>query len=166
MKITQIVIVTAALFSCHARSQTMAQDITAHWASYIVVSSALPQRQLVSLARDAAKSKSVMVLNGFVNGQNSIQEAQRFIAEINRQCCTVEQPSRWIIDPKLVARYGVQAAPTFILARGESLQPSAWSKVAGDLDLASALKTFAQRSRSADVRRQASALYTQSFARP
>ncbi|PTT93021.1 hypothetical protein DBR42_00850 [Pelomonas sp. HMWF004] len=155
-----------AFSSLGAQAQTMAQDITAHWVSYIVVSSSLPQRQLVSLARDAAVSNSVMVLNGFVNGQNSIPEAQRFITEINQQCCTREKPSRWIIDPKLVARYSVRAAPTFILARGESMQPADWSKVAGDLDLASALKVFAQKSRSADLRQQATDLYNKTFAAP
>jgi len=158
--------IVAATFTMAAQCQSMAADITAHWVSYIVVSSSMPQRQIVDLARDAARSNSVMVLNGFIGSQNSLPEVQRYITEINRQCCTPQRPSRWVIDPKVVTRYGVKAAPTFILARGESMHPSDWSKVAGDLDLATALKMFAQKSSSAGIRQQATSLYNASYATP
>lgn len=147
----------------HAES-TMKNDILARWTTFIVVSSTLPHDQLVSLAREASAANAVMVLNGFTNINNSIPDEQRFISEINAECCTEKRPSRWVINPKIIQRYRIAAAPSFVIARGESTRNEDFSVISGDIDLANALKSFAQKSGSLGVRQHARAVYQHTYA--
>ncbi len=144
----------------------MQDDIRAQWATYIVVSSTVPRDQLVSLAHDAGLAGAVMVLNGFPNKIINIQEVQIMISEINAACCDKAHPSRWVIDPKIAARYHVSAVPSFVIARGESARDEDFSVVTGDLDLPNALKSFAQRSGIYAIRQRAIAVYQHAFAAP
>jgi conjugal transfer pilus assembly protein TrbC len=153
----------AALTLSVANAESMQNDILAQWRTYVVVSSTLPRDQLVSLAHEASLANAVMVLNGFPNKNNSIPDTQRFISEVNSICCD-KRPSRWIIDPKISERYHVTAAPSFVIARGESGRNEDFSVISGDLDLANALKFFAQRSGSSAVRQHATVVYQRAFA--
>lgn len=155
--------VVAALAAFPVNAQSMQSDIRAQWVTYIVVSSTLPHEQLVSLAHEASVAQAVMVLNGFPDKKNSIQEVQRMISEINMACCDKQRPSRWVIDPKIPMRYHVTAAPGFVIARGESMRNEDYSVMTGDSDLANALKTFAHRSASLAVRQHAITVYQRAF---
>jgi conjugal transfer pilus assembly protein TrbC len=145
-------------------AQTMQEEILAEWKTYIVVSSAMPREQLVSLAHEAGIANAVIVLNGFPGGDTNLQSSQKMITEINEACCDKQNPSRWIIEPRISRRYHITAAPSFVIARGESTRNEDFSVITGDIDLANALKYMAQRSGSAEIRRVAATTYQRTFA--
>jgi len=163
-KYTLSLLVVFSLIAPSVNCQTMQSDMLAKWETYIVVSSTLPRDQIISLAREASLANSVMVLNGFISKDNNFQEVQKFVAEINQECCTKQHPSRWVIDPKIIERYHITVAPSFVIGLGSSKRNEDYSVVSGDLDLANALKLFAQRSGSNSVRQHASSVYQQAFA--
>lgn len=156
-------LVLSSLNTSNSYADSIVQDAMAKWQSYIVVSSNMPHTQLVSLAHEASISNTVMVLNGFTNKENSIPGVQQFISEINSECCEKRNVSRWIIDPKIAQRYHIKTAPTFLIARGESVNNEDYSLLSGDIDLANALKYFAQRSSSLQIRQQANHIYQNSY---
>jgi conjugal transfer pilus assembly protein TrbC len=145
------------------KAETMQSGIRAQWATYIVVSTTMPREQIVSLAHEASLANAVMVLNGFTGKNNNFQDVQILIGEINAACCDKQRPSRWVIDPRIIQRYRIDAAPSFVIGRGESPRNEDFSLVTGDLDLANALKTFAQQSRISAVRQYATATYQRAF---
>ncbi len=146
-----------------ANAQSMLLDMLAEWRIYIVVSSTLPRDQLIALAHEASIADAVLVLNGFPNSNNSFPNTQRWISDVNVACCDKRRPARLIIDPKISERYHITAAPSFIIARGESGRNEDFSVISGDLDLANALKSFAQRSGSSVVRQRATTVYQRAF---
>ena len=150
----------------NTQAQSMQEDIRAQWATYIVVSSSVPRDQLVSLAHDAGLAGAIIVLNGFPNKIISIHDVQIMISEINAACCDRANQSRWVIDPKIAERYHVSAVPSFVIARGESARDGDFSVITGDMDLANALKSFAQRSGIYAIRQRAMAVYQHAFVTP
>lgn len=166
MKIQNLALFVLLAVATAAGAQSMQNDILAQWKIYIVVSSAMPHEQLVALAHEAGLADAVMVLNGFPGEDASFQSAQKMIGEINEACCDKRHPSRWIVEPRISSRYRITAAPSFVIARGESTKNEDFSVLTGDFDLANALKVFVQRAGSAEIRRIAARSYQQTFAAP
>ncbi|MBU9371006.1 type-F conjugative transfer system pilin assembly protein TrbC [Burkholderia multivorans] len=153
-------IVALALFAAapvHAEP-SLSETIAAPWNTYIFVSSRMPLQSIIEVTREASRAHAVIVLTGFAGEESTLTSTQRYAADINRACCTT-QPARWIVDPVLTRRYGVTAAPSFVIAHGASENPGEFSKVAGDMSLSQALKFFAQSSRLPSARDYASKLY-------
>lgn len=145
-----------------ARSQSMFEAIRAEWHFYVLVSSTMPRESLVQIARDAQKSRAVIVLRGMGEGQNGMVAARDFAAEINTQCCS-RNPPAWMIHPALFDRYKVKSAPAFVVAKGEGTGADDFSLVYGDVGIPAALKFIAQTSRNSATRAQSSSIYTRSF---
>lgn len=130
---------------------------------YIFVSAKMPQTTLVNLARDAHRTGMTMVLNGYaVDGPGGMDATKQKVVEINRACCA-KSGAHWQINPLLVARYKIRAVPTFVIARGTGNRPSDFAKISGEMSVANALKSFAQQSSQADIRRKATETYTRAF---
>jgi conjugal transfer pilus assembly protein TrbC len=147
-----------------ASAQSMVESIRAGWATYIFVSTSMPERDLVDLAREASQANATLVFRGFApNSSNAInlQALQSLVAEIDQRCCS-GKPVSWMVDPRLFERYRVQAVPAFVLAFGAG-GPTEYSLVTGDMALANALKFFTQTSALPGVRAQAASVYAQAY---
>jgi conjugal transfer pilus assembly protein TrbC len=142
----------------HADQPTLLDTITAPWNTLIFVSTRMPQASVLKLAREASQANAILVLTGFIAEDGTLTATQRYVAGINNACCG-KKPARWMIDPVLTRRFHVTAAPTFVLAHGESDNPGEYSKVAGEISLAQALKFFAQTSQLPSARDYASHVY-------
>jgi conjugal transfer pilus assembly protein TrbC len=156
--------------AAHAQvgTESMAESMRKGWTTYIFVSSKMPRQSLVDLAREASQSGATLVLRG---GQDTSGQAgnlfdtstiQQTIASINQACCGERAPG-WILDPVLVDRYRVTAAPTFVIAWSTGNAANQFTSVSGDMSLANALKFVAQGSSLASMRERAKALYAASF---
>lgn len=140
----------------------MAESIRAGWKTYIFVSSKMPRTSLVDLAAEASMANAVLILNGFEGRPGDMVGMQQFISEINNACCKSHKPA-WAIHPKLVDRYHVVAAPSFVVGYGELGTPNNYSLVAGDMTLANALKYMVKESKLDAVRKQADKVYAEAF---
>lgn len=127
---------------------------------YVFVSSRLSDTTLIPLARDARQAGFTLVLNGF---WGDLASTRQRIAGINAACCTNNGP-HWQINPLLFQRYKVTLVPSYVMAVGPGDSPQDYSKVAGEMSMANALKFFGQQSRLPSVRRLASAAYNKAFA--
>ena len=177
--------VAGALLSCVAApagAQPLEQSLRHPWSVYIFVATTMPHQSLVSLAREAALAHASLTFRGFPGTSFDLPGEQRLIAQLNEECCGVEPdhvrapahasarsaarapvvPS-WSIDPALYQRFDVTVVPTFVLAETGNTGQQAFTKVSGDMALASALKYFAQASSSAARRQAAAAIYQSSF---
>lgn len=150
-----------AAASVHAEPP-LSETIAAPWNTYVFVSTRMPLQSVIELAREASQARAVVVLTGFGGGESTLTSTQQYAAEINRACCA-KQPARWIIDPVLTRRYGVRAAPSFVVAHGSSEDPGEFSKVAGEMSLSQALKFFAQTSKLPSARDYASKVYYSAY---
>lgn len=151
-------------------SQSLATDMRSGWQTYIFVSSRMPRRSLVELTREASRANAVLVLRGFdVRDGEPVDLAatQRWIAVLQAECCSGGDrgvaAARWVVDPRLFERFHVQAAPTFVLAWPGADPERDAVRVEGDMALANALKFFAQRSRSPNLRAAAAQIYAKSY---
>lgn len=163
---------------------SLAMDMRSGWQTYIFVSSRMPRRSLVELTREETLANAVLVLRGFdVRDGDPVDlvAAQRWIAELQAECCGTPAArgngagttgnggkvaftaARWIVDPHLFERFHVQAAPTFVLAWPGADPERDAVRVEGDMALANALKFFAQRSRSPNLRLAAAQIYAKSY---
>ena len=147
------------------QAQTMSQALQPPgWSTYVFVSTAMPRQNLVTLAMDAHKARATLVLRGgFAPRAGGLQELQRFILDINAQCCAGQSVS-WVLDPRLFEHFGVRAAPTFVLARGTAQDAPSYAAVSGDMELANALKWMAQNAQSPALRARASEAYRSAYA--
>jgi len=127
---------------------------------YVFVSSKMSDTTLIALARDARGAGLTMVLNGF---WGDLDSTRRRVGEINRACCG-QRGAAWQINPLLFQRYRITAVPAFVIAVGPGDAAGDFSKVAGEMSVANALKFFGQRSALADVRKYASKAYVAAFA--
>jgi conjugal transfer pilus assembly protein TrbC len=160
--------------AAHAQSGTesMAESMRKGWSTYIFVSSKMPRQSLVDLAREASQSGATLVLRGGQGGGQGTSgqvgnlfdtaTIQQTIGSINQACCGEQAPG-WILDPVLVDRYRVTAAPTFVIAWSTGNAGNQFTSVSGDMSLANALKFVAQGSSLASMRERAKALYAASF---
>lgn len=170
-------IVAAALaVSCeHSHAQELERSMRHPWTLYVFVSTGMPHQTLVDLAREAGQAHAAVVFRGFLGGQFDITAEQRFVAQLNAECCDVHPAvggagalnsaavPAWSIDPALYRRFGVDVVPTFVLAATGTTGDKTFSKVAGDMALANALKYFAQKSAIAPIRQQAAAIYQSTY---
>lgn len=150
-----------SLVSAVAHSQTFSQSfIRPAWHTYIFVSTKMPRANLIALAREAARTKSVLVLNGFDEKDGGVSALHRMVAEINEHCCAKQEIS-WVIHPKLFTSYNIKATPAFVIARSEtSSRPEDVAIVYGDMTLANALKYIAQESKFVELRQRAANIYS------
>ncbi|MCX4151040.1 MULTISPECIES: TrbC family F-type conjugative pilus assembly protein [Paraburkholderia] len=142
--------------------ESLLGTMTAKWNTYIFVSTRMPQRDVVALAREASAAKATIVLNGFGGSDDTLMSTERYATQINALCCG-KRPAHWIIDPVIAQRYRVKSAPTFVVAHGESENAGEYSAVAGDMSLSQALKFFAQGSRHQAAREYATQTYSSAF---
>jgi conjugal transfer pilus assembly protein TrbC len=168
----------ALLMSCpmSAHPQELERAIRQPWTLYVFVSTGMPHQSLVDLARDAARAHAAMVFRGFPGGAFDLQGEQRLVARLNEECCRAQRSAptgageserlmpasvvpAWSIDPMLYHRFDVTVVPTFVIAATGVADEQSFSKVSGDMALASALKYFAQRSAIPSIRQQAVSLY-------
>lgn len=130
---------------------------------YVFVSPTMPDASLIALARDARKAGMTLVLNGFYeDGRGGLDATRRKIAAINSACCA-NAGAHWQVNPLLFQRYGVKATPSFVIAKGTGTGAGDFSKVAGEMSVANALKFFGQESRVSDIRDKARDIYTRAF---
>lgn len=135
------------------------------WNTYIFVSTKMPRESLVALAKESIQAKATLVFNGYSEGPNGLSEWRKYVDGINTSCCK-NQPVSWMIHPKLFERYTIKTSPTFVLAYGEDRNPNTFVSVSGDMNLANALKFFAQESKVPALSRQAASLYGKVYATP
>lgn len=168
----------ALLMSCptSAHPQELERAIRQPFSLYIFVSSGMPHQSLVSLAREAVRAHAAMVFRGFPGGTFDLQGEQRLVAQLNEECCRAQRagptgagggerltstsvvPS-WSVDPALYHRFDVTVVPAFVLATTVGIGENSFSKVSGDMALASALKFFAQRSSIPAIRQESVSRY-------
>ena len=156
--------------------QELERAIRQPWTLYVFVSTGMPHQSLVDLARDAARAHAAMVFRGFPGGTFDLQGEQRLVAQLNEECCRPQRTApagagandrltpasvvpAWSVDPVLYRRFDITVVPTFVIAATGGTDAQSFSKVSGDMALASALKYFAQRSALPTIRQQAVSFY-------
>jgi len=149
---------TASLVMCThtAQCQTLSESILARWQTYIFVSTEMPRSQLDALARDSLNTRTTLVFNGF--GREGQAAIQKYVFQVNQSCCMGK--ASFAIDPVLNSKYKVTSVPTFLLAKGTSTLPTEFSMMSGDMQWANALKYWAQESKLAQIRQEATNLYS------
>jgi len=156
--------------------QELERAIRQPWTVYVFVSAGMPHQSLVELAREAARAHAAMVFRGFPGGVFDLQGEQRLVAQLNEECCHQQRTAptgsggsghltstsvvpAWSVDPALYRQFDVTVVPTFVIAATGATDELLFSKVSGDMALASALKYFAQRSAIPLIRQQAVSRY-------
>jgi conjugal transfer pilus assembly protein TrbC len=115
----------------------------------IFVTLAMPRASLDLLTEQAARSGAVLVLRGL-----KAQSMRETLATVGDLIGT--RAVAWTIDPEAFSRFGIDKAPTFVLALTDSaaqeacgaagcVTPSSFVKVAGDVSLAYALEAMMRR---------------------
>lgn len=156
-------LLTLVLLSPLLALAQMAESMKAKdpWRLYVFVSTTMPTRAVISLAREASRTKATLVLKGFPSA-TTINGAREYVEQINQACCDKKGPG-WIVHPKLFETFDVKAVPAFVLTQSETPQEGLTSSVSGDMAVANALKFFAQESRSQLIRTNAVRIYESSF---
>lgn len=131
------------------------------WRLYVFVSTNMPARAVIALAKEAARTKATMVLKGFPNA-STINGALEYAEQINQACCDKKGPG-WIVHPKLYESFSIKAVPAFVLTQTDAPQDLLTSTVTGDMAVSNALKFFAQESKSEHIRAAATRIYEKSF---
>lgn len=115
----------------------------------IFVTLAMPRASLDLLTEQAARTGAVLVLRGLK--AQSMRETLATVGDL-----IGSRTVAWTIDPEAFARFGIEKAPTFVLAltdaaaqeaceAGGCVTPSGFLKVAGDVSLAYALEAMMRR---------------------
>lgn len=113
----------------------------------IFVTLDMPQGSLRRLVDQAERAGAVLVLRGLKN--QSMRQTVAAVSELLGQ-----RKAGWVIDPEAFERYGVEAAPTFLLTMGEDAPtcsaatctvPRPFISVSGDVSLDYALDHMARR---------------------
>ncbi len=157
-----ILTIAFSLLTTQALAQALvAQFKTPDWHTYIFVTTKMSRTNLIALAREASRTKAILVFNGFEE-EGGIAALQKKIAEINTQCCDKREVS-WVIHPKLFERYRVQSAPAFVLALAQEASQTPriedFVMISGDMTLANALKFMAQESKVPTLKKRAGEVY-------
>lgn len=113
----------------------------------VFVSFSMPQATLSRLADQAARSRAVLVIRGFVNG--SLKETVAKVKDL-----IGDRQVGFQIDPQAFDRFAVTATPTFVLVRDGAVPgdcggntcfaAEAFVSVVGDVSLDYALEHFQQ----------------------
>jgi conjugal transfer pilus assembly protein TrbC len=165
-----------------APAQQLEATMRHPWTLYVFVSTGMPHAALVNLAREAGLAHASMVLRGFPGSTFDLGAGQRLVTQLNEECCGVsarsaqsqsvtgaaaptaaQQSPGWSIDPALYRRFDVSVVPTFVLAATGGTGDDTFTKVSGDMALASALKYVAQGSSSAARRAAAASIYQSAY---
>jgi conjugal transfer pilus assembly protein TrbC len=114
----------------------------------VFVTLGMPERTLRLLVGQAARAHAVLVLRGLQNA--SMRQTAVRVQQLIDQSAVEFQ-----IDPQAFDRFGVRVAPTFVLvkpearvsncAAGACVAPDGFASIAGDVSIAYALETIAQR---------------------
>lgn len=115
----------------------------------IFVTLAMPRASLDLLTEQAARTGAVLVLRGLK--AQSMRETFAVVSDL-----IGSRAVAWTIDPEAFSRFGIDKAPTFVLALTEAaaqeacgaggcVTPSGFVKVAGDVSLAYALEAMMRR---------------------
>ena len=109
------------------------------------VSFAMPQASLERLVSDAAKSNTVLVLRGLVDGDlaTTFRAVQDLLGE---------RKVGWVLDSEAFKRFDVRVTPTYVLLQpgasyrecelGQCYSDAAYLKLSGDVPIAYALEAF------------------------
>lgn len=156
-------LITLALISPFVTAAQMVESMKAKdpWRLYVFVSSSMPTQTVVSLAREASRTRATLVLRGFPDS-STVNGAREYVEKINQACCDKKGPG-WIVHPKLFESFAIKSVPAFVLTQTETPQQGVTSVVSGDMALANALKFFAQESRNPTIRTNASRIYENAF---
>lgn len=168
--------------SAPAQAQQLEQAMRHPWPLYVFVSTSMPHRDLVDLAREASHARASLVFRGFPGSLFDLGAEQRLIAQLDEECCGVvagaaqsdahsgrpvttsaQEVPAWSVDPALYHRFDVSVVPTFVLAGTGASGDQAFTKVAGDMSLANALKNFAQGSAIPAFRQAAASIYQSAY---
>lgn len=153
------------IISSSTLADTMFKDMTQGHTLYVVVSSLMPRNIIAGHVKEASQTGAVLVLNGFVSSENSFVDVQKFISQMNLECCEQRKQPRWIMNPVLVSHYKIKSTPAFLIAKSDnSLDENSYSIITGDMDMANVLKTFAQKSKSPQIRDFAIQTYNRAYA--
>lgn len=156
--------IIAIACSLNANAQGLADSFKAQqWNGLVFVSTTMPRLSILEIAREAALTKTTIVLRGFDARSGTLNGAQEFIRDINSNCCGKTPPPGWIVHPKLFEQYGVKKVPAYVLSKGTNPGKDDVGMVSGDIGIANALKFLTQLSVNQDVRFKASEIYTKSF---
>jgi len=107
----------------------------------------MPQGSLRRLVDQADRAGAVLVLRGLKN--QSMRQTVAAVTDLLGQ-----RKAGWVIDPEAFERYGIEAAPTFLLTVGEDAPPCSantctvprpFVSVSGDVSLDYALEHMARR---------------------
>jgi type-F conjugative transfer system pilin assembly protein TrbC len=125
---------------------------------YIFVSASMPIGLLQSYYKMAERYKAILVFKGLPKG--SFKELTKLILEIastdknlqNNQEQNLELAAGMQIDDEAFARYGINSAPAFVLARAPEFNPNQegqedkiiYDKIVGNVGLKYALEQFAK----------------------
>jgi conjugal transfer pilus assembly protein TrbC len=122
--------------------------VTDEPALLVFVTLGMPEATLRLLIGQAAQAHAVLMLRGLQNA--SIRETAARVQQLIGQSAVEFQ-----IDPQAFDRFGVRVAPTFVLvkpgarvsdcAAGACVAPDAFASITGDVSIAYALETIAQR---------------------
>lgn len=124
----------------------------------VLVSFAMPDAELRTLAEDAARLKAPLVLRGLVD--DSMEETAKRVAALSKLAGV-----SFAIDPTLFSRFGVDRVPTLILpleplraCTSENCPAPAHVRVTGLASLGYLLEQFERRAAEPRAREQAKAL--------
>lgn len=108
----------------------------------VFISSSMPPASVKAVTQDVVRAGGVAVLRGLVN--DSMKDTASYLFSAFGEKA---QNLGVIIDPRLFRVYGVNAAPTFIVAQkgaepcdGKDCETPAYDKVVGDITLRKALE--------------------------
>jgi type-F conjugative transfer system pilin assembly protein TrbC len=115
---------------------------------YILVSFSMPEPLLKALANQARSAGGVLVIRGFHG--NSMPETVAKVYELMEG-----RPVTWRIDPRVFDDFDVQAVPTIVVVKPNTLRakcqaadcrgPDDWGAISGGVTLDYALETIASR---------------------
>jgi type-F conjugative transfer system pilin assembly protein TrbC len=138
------------------QGQTLLESMRpVQWSTLIFVSTKMPRESLVTLARQAQRTRATLVLNGFQAGHVGMGEAQQWVGQLNLDCCGPRGGAAFEIDPKKFQQYAIKSVPAFVITASDDASPGQWTKVSGDMDLGNAFKFFANQSQLKKAREYA-----------
>ena len=123
-------------------AQSLSESIYGQWQTYILVSTQMPRGVLEGLARDSLDSGTRLVFRGC--GEGGQKALEKYVQQVNQHCCASE--ALFSVDPLIFERYKVKTAPSFLIAKGSSVEPAEFSLIQGEMEWANALRIWRQNS--------------------
>lgn len=129
------------------RGRGESEALIEHPALLVFVTLAMPEPALRRLVEQAKRAQATLVLRGLVNG--SVRQTASKVREL-----IGEHRVNWLIDPEAFDRFGVQQAPSFVLAKpsanadcasGRCASADVFALIAGDVSIDYALEAIERR---------------------